>query len=125
LIGPWAVISIICLARSAWSGFPDSCMASHVPISYQEICKKMGIILIPYSELSERKQNAAKELSSDGFHLLIQDLHTSELVRLIYYNDSNTRERIRWIILHEIGHIVLDCLLHNINVPRGVNFSRR
>lgn len=78
------------------------------PISYQEICKKMGIILIPYSELSERKQNAAKELSSDGFHLLIQDLHSGELVRLIYYNDSNTRERIRWTILHEIGHIVLD-----------------
>lgn len=86
----------------------ESCNITTYPISCQEICNKKGIRLFPYSSLSAKKQAAVKQISPDGIHMLIEDIRTGEFFWVIYYNDENCRERIRWTLLHEIGHIVLD-----------------
>lgn len=86
----------------------EACGICTYPISCQEICNKMKIRLYPYSSLSAKKQAAVKQLSPDGYHMLVEDLRTGEHFWVIYYNDAHCRERIRWTLLHEIGHIVLD-----------------
>ena len=73
-----------------------------IPISGFELAMKMGMQLIPYSSLSERKLSAAKRVSEDGFFM-----ETSDGRKLIYYNDEKGYERSNMTILHEIGHAVL------------------
>lgn len=74
-----------------------------IPINGFELAYKMQIKLIPYSALSKKKQNAAMELSRDGFYM--EDL---EGIDTIYYNDTILYERLNMTLLHEIGHCVLD-----------------
>ena len=52
-----------------------------IPVSGFEIAIKMGIKLIPYSELSEEKLQAAMKESKDGFYI------EEAGVEIIYYND--------------------------------------
>lgn len=73
-----------------------------IPISGFELAMKMGIVLIPYSSLADRKQHAAYSISPDGF--LFEPGDGKEY---IYYNDSIDYERANMTILHEIGHDVL------------------
>lgn len=74
-----------------------------IPISGFELAYKMGIILIPYSSLSDEQQSAAVSISTDGFYMEDNDGNDK-----IYYNDVITYERLNMTILHEIGHCVLD-----------------
>lgn len=76
-----------------------------VPISGFELAYKMGIVLIPYSALTEKQRSAAVKFSADGFYM--EDLDGNDL---IYYSDDNgiSYERTNMTILHEIGHCVLD-----------------
>ena len=48
------------------------------------------------------------QLSTDGFHMKADNLVFGGEDCIIYYNDANCKERIRFTILHEIGHIILD-----------------
>lgn len=73
-----------------------------MPINGFEIAMKMGIQLIPYSSLSEKKLAAAQKISDDGFYM-----ETSDGREYIYYNDEMGYERSNMTILHEIGHAVL------------------
>lgn len=74
-----------------------------IPVSGFEIATKMGITLIAYSGLSNKKLKKAMEVSEDGF-FLEKNGH-----EYIFYNDiGRSYERQNWTILHEIGHIVLD-----------------
>ena len=68
------------------------------PIDCFYIASKMGYKVKKYNELSEKKRNACIQLSEDA--CLIK--------KTIYYNDDMPSGRIRFSIMHEIGHIVLD-----------------
>lgn len=73
-----------------------------IPVSGFEIATKIGITLIAYSGLSNKKLKKAVVVSEDGF-FLEKNGH-----EYIFYNDIGiSYERQNWTILHEIGHIVL------------------
>lgn len=81
-----------------------------VPINGFELASKMGIKLISFSSLDEKKLYCAKKLSEDGFYV-----EGNDGTNFIFYNDFIIpKERINMTILHEIGHCVLD---HNGNSP--------
>lgn len=71
------------------------------PICGFEIALKMGITLIPYSSLSDKKYTIALKSSEDGF-LFVKDFR-----EYIYYNDKKRYGRVNMTILHEIGHLAL------------------
>lgn len=71
----------------------------HLPIIGFELAAKMGIILRPYSSLSEKKRLRVMELSEDGFYF-----EPGDGTECIYYNDKKSYERQNWTMLHEIGH---------------------
>lgn len=74
-----------------------------IPVSGFEIASKLGVTVIPYSSLTERKLKAAIQTSEDGFLIEYDEKD------YIFYNDiSQSYERQNWTILHEIGHIILD-----------------
>ena len=74
-----------------------------IPISGYELAYKMGIILVPYSSLSENRKAAAMRFSSDGFYM--EDIAGNDI---IFYNNEVSYERMNMTLLHEIGHCVLD-----------------
>lgn len=79
------------------------------------------IVLFPYSKLNAEDTSVGayedtdpKQLSKDGFcvRLLGASLgfHTEQLtgyIWYIYYNDTSLLERIRFTLLHELGHVFL------------------
>lgn len=66
----------------------------------------MEIILIPYRECSLEKQVQLLQASDEGMSCLD---YTRGKKFFIYYNDNNrNKQRIRFTIMHEIGHIVLE-----------------
>ena len=73
-----------------------------IPISGFELAAKMGIMLVTYSSLSERKLEKVIEVSDDGFY--VEDNDGREY---IFYNDTTGYKRSNMTILHEIGHAVL------------------
>ena len=42
------------------------------PLDCFEICEQLGFKVIPYYSLSEKKGKACKEVSEDGFSLIIE-----------------------------------------------------
>ena len=88
-----------------------------VPVCGFEIASKMGITLVAYSGLSEKKLKKALEVSEDGFFIEIGGRE------FIFYNDiDRCYERQNWTILHEIGHIVLDHTGHSEHEEDEANF---
>jgi Zn-dependent peptidase ImmA (M78 family) len=75
----------------------------HVPVNAFELATKMGIKVIPYSAIPERKRWLLIKKSEDGFSL---EKNIGEWY--VYYNDKQGYGRINNTIMHEIGHIVLD-----------------
>ena len=78
------------------------------PVDEFELCKKMGIVLVPFSSLEGEELRLAYKKSKDGFYVP----RTSETPPMIYYND-NLEEvmsygRIRYTIFHEIKHFIFD-----------------
>ena len=79
------------------------CGVQKIPIDCFEICEKMNIVLRPYSTLNEKALEAAKTASMDGFCTL------NEGQWYIFYNDFHVnKRRLRFTLMHEIAHIVLD-----------------
>lgn len=77
----------------------------------KEVCNKMGINLIPYSAFEDKK-NILMKFAEDGFNLVNPKNNRIE----IYYNDEQyPKERLKFTIPHEIGHIVFshNCELGN------------
>ena len=78
------------------------------PVDEIDLCKKMGIILVPYSLLEGEELILAYKRSKEGFYAP----RTTETPPMIYYND-NLEEvmsygRIRYTIFHEIKHYVFN-----------------
>lgn len=70
---------------------------ANVPICCFQLVQALEIDCIPYSSLSPKQQSVCLEFSDEGF----------TLDDTIYYNDTQIDTRIRFTIMHEIGHIVL------------------
>lgn len=68
-----------------------------IPICCFQLTSALEIHCISYSSLSEKKLSAALQLSEEGF----------TLDNTIYYNDYQIPTRIRFTIMHEVGHIML------------------
>ena len=82
----------------------------NVPIDCFEITNKMGIILKPYSTLTKGELEKSLKESKDGFCLLREETLGPFTINqwYIFYNDALPDCRIRFTLMHEIGHIVLD-----------------
>ena len=95
-----------------------------IPVDCFEICKKMFIEVKPYSKLGAIGLEKAMSVSSDGFCMM----HPMRICSIkvdswyIFYNDSMLKERIRFTIMHEIGHIVLDHSEHSELAEAEANF---
>lgn len=93
---------------------------SQYPIDAFSLCQKMGIKLIPYSSLSSAEQTRAFAASPDGFFTEYE--YENAVSYVIYYNDTMKPERIRFTILHEISHIVLEHKEHSDVAEAEANF---
>lgn len=76
----------------------DLCDIKSFPIEPESVLESLGYKLMPYSALSARKRNACQNLSPDS----------CTIKNTIYYEDNQLYERIRFSIMHELGHIVLE-----------------
>ena len=74
------------------------------PLDVALLASRMGISLIPYSELCDHKRHAASEYSEDAIRIVTGDYS----VAIVFYNDEMPRERVRYSVCHEIAHIVLE-----------------
>lgn len=85
----------------------EDCEVTQYPINPIHLAIKLRYVLRPYSLLSYKERQRAFRESKDGFSQLEED--RNGMVRfVIYYNDlSKYKRRIRWTILHEIGHCYL------------------
>lgn len=92
-----------------------------IPIDCFEICQKLNIKLIKYSQLTPKGLLKAKEISEDSFCMLIKKENTT-FQWCIFYEDRKKRERIRFTIMHEIGHIVLEHTEHSQLAESEANF---
>lgn len=72
-----------------------------IPIDPFYIARRLGYVLKPYSKLKKKTSGALRQQEIVGTSLL------KEGVFYIFYDDSHTRERQGFTIMHEIGHIQL------------------
>ena len=100
------------------------CDVNAFPIDCFKIITGLGIPLYKYSDLPEAKIDKCLQVSNDAF----------TLQGIIFYNDNFPhKERQRFSLMHEVGHIVLghrgicienekeaDCFASNILAPRAV-----
>ena len=71
------------------------------PVDEKEICRKMGLKLLPYSAYTEKEQELLRKRSEDGFF----SPATQITPNAIYYVDSITSHgKIRYTIFHEVKH---------------------
>ena len=76
------------------------------PLDEKELCKNMGIELIPYSSYEVKERDLLKKCSLYGFWSLLPESYTP----VIFYNDNITElhspATIKQTIRHEIKHIL-------------------
>lgn len=70
------------------------------PLHLKELALKMGITLVTYAHSPKFGIDKPENLSDDAFTKIDNNI--------IFYNDSISRERIRFSVAHEIGHIWLE-----------------
>lgn len=76
---------------------------SELGFSLKKFCDIADIILVPYSSYGERSSSLVS-YDEDGFNIINPESNSCE----IYYNDNiYPKERIKFTIPHEIGHIML------------------
>ena len=92
----------------------------HLPYNCYDLCKTLGIRLKKYSDQNETTKQELMEFSEDAFcYMLYKD---GFAIRGIAYNDKMPQHRIRFSIMHEIGHIVLDHSEHSQLAEAEANF---
>jgi len=74
------------------------CDVKSFPIDCFSITEHYGYKIIQYSCLSERKKQACLKLSEDA----------CTIENNVYYNDQRSFPRIRFSVMHELGHIILN-----------------
>lgn len=87
------------------------------PLDPFEICKKMNINLIKYSSLSTM---TTMKLYAQGNEDAVTHVDNKNIK--IFYNDLKIPERIRFSLMHEIGHIVLKHLENSQIAEIEANF---
>ena len=90
---------------TAWKTLIN-CKVSSLPLNIAIIAKLNNIAILKYSESKN------KNLTGDGFSFSVNGRC------MIYYNDKNPNNRIRFTIAHEIGHCLLGHLKENQITPR-------
>lgn len=73
------------------------------PIDPFEIIRKLGYVLQTYSNLSKEKQLALKVKGLDATSFYDPYLR----VFIIYHDETQPIERLRFTLMHEVGHIIL------------------
>lgn len=73
------------------------CNIKSFPLDCDEIVRELGCKLFKYSELSQAKLNSCLMVSDESM----------KLHNRIYYNDRMNIGKIRFSIMHELGHIIL------------------
>lgn len=76
------------------------------PYDVFQVAKNLEIKLVSYQSLSQKKRDACFLESEDAFSVLIDFGSYAEWY--IYYNQDIGKSRVRFTIMHEIGHIMLD-----------------
>lgn len=89
-----------------------------LPIDVFELCNRLRIKVIKYSELSTPNVMNSRRLSDDGYNLFNVNTNQYE----IYYNDIVLCERTSFTIMHEIGHIMLEHTSHAEINEQEANF---
>lgn len=75
------------------------------PLEEKEICRKLGVALVPYSECPPEAQELLLKKSKHGFYVK----GTKENPPTIYYNDQfGSSGAVRFTIFHDIKHYVYD-----------------
>lgn len=75
------------------------------PIDEKEVCKKMGVALIPYSEYDDNELKLLQKRSKLGFFAKATKLTPPT----IFYNDDmESKGAIRFTIFHELKHYVFE-----------------
>ena len=87
----------------------EECDIHALPIDPFVIAAKLHYILVPYSALSAEFLRYALLISSDAFSRVEQVMIDGICMYryVIYYNDRQYEARVRWTLLHEIGHCYL------------------
>lgn len=84
----------------------------NIPVDVFELSDRMGIKLVKFSELTQNElqllSNFGINSNSAGFLALASK--KGKIIPFIYYNDAQDFGRVRFTILHEIGHLVLEHL---------------
>ena len=97
----------------------EECEITTWPIDCFEIARKLHYVLRPYSSLPLEGFIAAMNFDVDGYSTVEMNPTTGMYEYIIYYNDTTGNEcRMRWTVLHEIGHIYLG---HHDNKVRNVD----
>ena len=75
------------------------------PLDEVDICNKLSVALIPYSEFSQEERKLLEKKSKQGFFVK----ESKEQPPTIYYNDLlDSKGAIRFTIFHELKHYVFD-----------------
>lgn len=94
-----------------------------VPVDVFGLAAHLGVKLVKYSELDgfeREKLTNENAVLSDGFLTVVED--EGNRILYIFYNDSRDRRRIRFTILHEIGHFVFGHCQHSDLAEAMANF---
>ncbi len=75
------------------------------PFSVWELVRRMGIRTIRYSELPEWLRAEVEPYWPDAITIYPRDFNP--LRTIIFYNDRQDREHVRFTIAHELAHLVL------------------
>lgn len=73
------------------------------PIDPFEIIKQRGYILTPFSKFDNSNRPEVIDDNNDAFSFYVPELKT----HIIVYNDDKPLPRIRFTLMHEVGHIDL------------------
>lgn len=92
-----------------------------VPIDPFAITEKLGFHVIAYSALGEAGKAACLKRAESGFKLHLESFDGTS-TWYIYYNDSKPWGHVRFTILHEIGHIILEHLQESDIAEAEANF---
>lgn len=91
---------------------------SELGFDLKNFCDKAGIILVPYSSYYKQIYKLLL-FDEDGFNIINKRSNACE----IYYNDLiEPKQRIKFTIPHEIGHIMLG---HNLKLKQETQAQNR
>lgn len=89
---------------TAWKILRD-CNADRLPVDVLQVCKQLGIRVVSYEDgkpIIERHKLQRFAKRTDGFTLVLYDQP------VIFFDAKCTKQRARFTIAHELGHIVLN-----------------